>query len=260
MTFEITGEPARRKRGSFWKRQFAGDRTEPQLVFDVVFGLLAPVLCFYFDPLVFKGGFVGQPLYPSYQLFTYAITALAVSVLAVSMLFDRRLGRWSRVVGGVLINGAVFSSVIGFAIFPYSLLGLMIAIGLLGFIPFLTAFVYLRAGWRTLKHEDQPADRSMIGGLLVGATLSLAIPALLSLYVSRSASQSIDAILHGNSQQAENAVGHLRWLPFVPQQNLEPLIDAYLVETDINRKEIIKHSYRVLAGEDIERRLAIFND
>jgi hypothetical protein len=260
MTFEITGEPARRKRGSFWKRQFAGDRTEPQLVFDVVFGLVAPVLCFYFDPLVFKGNLGGQPLLQPYQLFTYAITTLEVSLLAVSMISGPRLGNWLRVVGGALISGALFSLLIGLIILPYTLLGLMFLIGALGFIPFLTAFVYLRAGWRALKHERIRADHSLLGGLLVGALLSLAIPALVSLYVATSAEHSIDAILHGDSEQAQNAVGHLQWLPFVPQQNLEPLINAYLVETDTNRKEIIKHSYLVLSGEDIETRLAIIND
>jgi len=260
MTFEITGEPARRPRGSFWKRQFAPNLTEPQMVFDVVFGVIAPILCFYFDPLVFKGGIVGPPLHQPYQLFAYAITALEISLLVVSILFDRRLGRWSGFVGGALISGAVFSSIVGFAILPYSSIALVLLIGALGFIPFLTAFVYLRVGWRALKHEAQPVDRSMINGLLVGAIIALVVPALLSLYVARSASKSIDTILHGDSQQAENAVAHLRWLPFVPQQNLEPLINAYLVETDINRKEIIKNSYQVLAGENIENRLAIMND
>lgn len=260
MTFEITGEPARRKRGSFWKRQFAGERTEPQLVFDVVFGLIAPVLCFIFDPVIFRGGLLGPPMLQPYQLFAYAVSTLGVSLLAVSMFFALRLGTWSRIVGGALIAGAIFSLLIGFTILPYSLMGLVVLIGALGFIPFFTAFVYLRVGWRTLKNKNIPLDRTVLGGVLVGAFISLSLPALLSLYVSRSAAHSIDAILHGNSEQAQNAVGHLRWLPLIPQQNLEPLIEAYLVETDNNRKEIIKNSYLVLAGEDIETRLAILND
>jgi len=45
---------------SFWRRQFGEDRTDAQQVFDVVFGLIAPILCFYFDPIVFKGSFVQE--------------------------------------------------------------------------------------------------------------------------------------------------------------------------------------------------------
>jgi hypothetical protein len=260
MTSNQIGERVPIEKRWFWKRQFAGNSTEPQLVFDIAFGLVAPILCFFFDPIVFKGGLMGPPILQPYQLFVYAVTALEVSLLAGSMLFGRRLGTWSRVIGGALISGSVVSAVIGVTILPYSLMGLAVAIGLLGFIPFVTAFVYLRAGWRALKNEDKKPAASLAGALLAGAILSLGIPALVGLYVSRSASHSIDTILHGNTQQAEIAVGHLRWLPFIPQQNLEPLVQSYLIEKDPNRKVIIKNSYQALTGEDIEIRIGILND
>jgi hypothetical protein len=260
MTSELAGKSIAREKRWFWKRQFAANITEPQQVFDLAFGVIAPVLCFYFDPIVFKSGFIGQPILQPYQLFTYAVTALEVPLFAVSMLFGSRLGMWFRIIGGALISGSVFSAVIGVMILPYSLMGLTMVIGFLGFIPFVTAFVYLRVGWRVLKHESKTPAGSLVGAILVGVILSLGTPALVSLYIARSASHSIDTILHGNSQQAEIAVGHLRWLPFIPQQNLEPLVQAYLSETDPNRKEILKDSYQVLTGENIEIRIGILND
>lgn len=260
MTSDLIGESATLEERSFWRRQFSDNSTEPQAVFDIAFGLIAPILCFYFDPVVFKGGVMGQPILQPYQLFAYGVTALEVSLFAVAMLFGSLLGTWSRLIGGALICGAVFSAVIGLAILPYSLMGLVIAIGALGFIPFVTAFVYLRVGWRALKNEAKTSAGSCVDAMLIGAILSLGIPALGSLYVSRAASHSIDEILHGNAQQAELAVVHLRRLPFIPQHDLEPLVQAYLIEKDPNRKEILKTSYRVLTGEDIEIRVAILND
>src|SRR6059036_1217018 len=48
-------------RPRFWKRQFLGPATTPQIIFDVVFGIVGPVLCFVFDPVVFRGDFLGEP-------------------------------------------------------------------------------------------------------------------------------------------------------------------------------------------------------
>jgi len=260
MSLNTDSETITPEKRLFWRRQFAGDRTEAQQVFDVVFGLIAPILCFYFDPIVFKGEFVRGSSLQSFQLFAYSVTAVEVSVLAVWLLFGTRLRGWSRPVGGVLISGSVFSAAIGVAILPLSIVGLILVIGIFGFIPFITAFVYLRVGWRALRSDERTAPASWANALLIGAILSLAIPALLSLYVSRTASRSVDVILHGSPQQAQVALARLGKLPIIPRQDLEPLIQAYMVEKDSNRKATLKNSYRLLTGEDIDTQIAIMND
>jgi hypothetical protein len=260
MSLNTAAESVTTEKPLFWRRQFAGNRTEAQQVFDVVFGLIAPILCFYFDPIVFKGEFVRESTIQSYQLFAYGVTAVEVSVLAVWLLFGTRLGGWSQLVGGVLISGSVFSAAIGVAILPLTIIGLILVIGVFGFIPFVTAFVYLRVGWRALKSEEETTPASWANALLMGAILSLVIPALGSLYVSRTASHSIDIILHGSPEQAQVALTRLRKLPLIPRQDLEPLVQAYMVEKDSNRKETLKDSYRLLTGENIDTRIAIMND
>jgi hypothetical protein len=260
MTSDPTGENVEPGKSSFLRRQFAADSTEPQAVFDFVFCLIAPILCFYFDPVVFKGGLMGDAVLQTFQLFAYGITAVEVSLFVVWILIGSRLGAWSRLIGGTLINGAVFSAIIGVAILPYSLIGLMIVIGVFGFIPFLTAFAYLRVGWRALKSPEQSPAGSPLIPLVVGAIVALVLPALVSLYISRATTNSVDAIIHGNSRQAESAISQLRWLPFIPQKDLEPLVRAYMLEGDPARKEILKKSYQALTGEDLEVRVAIIND
>lgn len=260
MSLNLTAEHLEPERDSFWRRQVSETSTEPQAVFDFVFCLVAPLLCFYFDPVVFKSGLMGNAILQPFQVFAYGVTAVEVSLFVLWMLFGSRLGAWSRLIGAALINGAVFSAVIGLAILPYSLIGLVLVIGILGFIPFLTAFAYFRVGWRAFKSEEKTPANSPIIPLLVGAILSLALPALVSVYVSRTTTNSIDAILHGNARQAELAVDHLKWLPFVPQQNLDSLVNAYMTETEPARKETLKKSYQSLTGEDLERRALILND
>ena len=57
----LMAEPNRARPG-FWRRQFAPSLTRPQVVFDITFGVIGPILCFGFDPLVFRGGLGGAPL------------------------------------------------------------------------------------------------------------------------------------------------------------------------------------------------------
>jgi hypothetical protein len=46
----------------FWRRQFSNDVTPAQNIFDVIIGVIAPVLCFIFDPVVFNNRFGDVPL------------------------------------------------------------------------------------------------------------------------------------------------------------------------------------------------------
>lgn len=261
MSLNLTAEHVKPEQDSFWRRQVSETSTEPQVVFDFVFCLVAPLLCFYFDPVVFKGGILGKAILQPFQVFAYGVTAVEVSLFVVWTLFGSRLAAWSRLIGAALISGAVFSAVVGLAILPYSVIGLVLVIGVLGFIPFLTAFAYFRIGWRAFRSsEDTTPTNSPIIPLLVGAILSLALPALVSVYISRTTTNSIDALLHGDAKQAELAVNHLKWLPFIPQQSLDSLVNAYMSERDPVRKETLKKSYQSLTGEDLERRAAILND
>jgi hypothetical protein len=69
----------------FCSRQFGTNPTHGQLVFDILFGIAAPVICFVFDPIVFRGqfGFGGHGLLEDYQPFAYLVSASAVMCLLV---------------------------------------------------------------------------------------------------------------------------------------------------------------------------------
>lgn len=56
------------ERPRFFKRQFASQRTEAQDAFDITFGIVLPILVLVADPIVFKGGFLGEPVPGRYLL------------------------------------------------------------------------------------------------------------------------------------------------------------------------------------------------
>jgi hypothetical protein len=246
---------------SFWRRQFAPTQTTPQLFFDVIVGGVAPVLCFYFDPIVFQGSSIGgPPLYSNYQVFAYAITAIEVAVLWL-WLFVPRLRSVGAFFSGILITGSLFSVVIGCAILPFTLLGLLVAIGVFGFTPFLTAFVYLRNGVRALRSDaNYTIKRGWLSSAMMGFVLALGLPVFASVEISRMLSNTINIILNGNSTQVEVAINQLKWLPFVPQEKLDAMVNSYEAESDENKKDRWRKCYRAITGVDIEARARMLND
>jgi hypothetical protein len=139
-----------RPKRRFWRRQFDAAPTRAQRWFDVTFGIIMPVLCFYFDPIVFRGGSLNDHgLYPGIRFYAYTISALEMVALCAWLLGAARARLSPAVLAGVLLAGAMFSFVVGVLILPFSVIGLLFyLIGVLGFVPFLTALVYVRNAWR----------------------------------------------------------------------------------------------------------------
>jgi hypothetical protein len=140
-------------RGKFWRRQFADQETLSQLIFDGTFGVVAPLLCVIFDPLVFQPGVVRPAgLFADYRIFAYTVIFVAITALLV-WLVGERAPVHARVLGGIMIFGAVFALVLGLVLLPFSVLGILFyGIGLCGLTPFITMIIYLRNGRRALRH------------------------------------------------------------------------------------------------------------
>jgi hypothetical protein len=117
-----------------------------------------PLVCFAFDPIVFRGSFEpGGAIFKAYQVPAYVIAFGSIMALAAWLLWGDDLGQWKRPVGIVMGIGAVFALVMAVVLFPYSVLGLLFLIGILGFTPFFTAIIYWRNAVRAMR---RPPDRS----------------------------------------------------------------------------------------------------
>lgn len=252
--------PARRREPFLW-RQFAPTRTPAQVVFDAIFGVAGPLLCFVADPLVFRSGLMGPPILGRFQLFAYLISTIAISALTVWLCLPEYLDAFRAMIGGVLVAGAAFSFIIGVVILPYSFIGVLLIIGLAGFTPFLTAFVYLRNGFRALPGLASGRSREFTWSIAaVSGLVALALAAVISLQVSSAISRSLDALLHGNPRQAEVAAAQMKWMPLLPKESFDQIVEAYQAEPDAQKKALLKKFYLDMTGHDIEHRLLILND
>lgn len=144
-----TGDP------KFWRRQFGEIVTAKQIKFDWLMGVFLPIVCFYFDPFVFRdwsSGSDSHALLGSYQTPAYVLAYAAIMSQTAWMLWGERTGAFALIIGIVLSIAAIASLIIGLILFPFSLLGMVWLIGLLGFTPLMTAVVYARTGVRILRN------------------------------------------------------------------------------------------------------------
>lgn len=75
---------------SFGERQFAHRRTPAQLWFDVIFGLVVPPLCIWFDPIVFRSPIGGaENTLGANAIFFYACLAISWGALTVWLVSGR---------------------------------------------------------------------------------------------------------------------------------------------------------------------------
>ncbi len=248
-------EVANQKIG-FWRRQFLPSRTNGQLIFDVSFGVVAPIVCFIFDPIVFQSGSLPGPLLPSYQTFVYMFSGFQILLLCFWILRGAGPRFTNVLMGGALFSGGIVCVVLGFLLAPFSLLGLMLLVGALGFTPLITAMVYFRNGWRALSAQSNKPYLTPVSGFVCGLLLSLSVPAAVSIRVRAVASRSVDEILNTQADKdASRAAQRLALLKFVDRADVDRIVNAYAAESTARRKEILKTYYRQITGEDIEERI-----
>jgi len=189
--------PAQSKRSAFWQRQYSDTITTPQKVFDLFVGAIIPILLLIFDPVVFRnGGCYGPSLTPTYALFAYLAIGLGITALLAWLFVDAVKQRAAAFIGGVLLTGTAFAVITGIVMLPFTLLGLIVVIGVLGFFPFLTAFVYYRnsrRAWRVAQSTSLGTIRLAVS-LLLGSLLVLVLPALAQGQASSLINRTVDTI------------------------------------------------------------------
>ena len=278
---EIPKETRSAESGGVLRRQSRPPTTNAQTVFDVLFGVVAPILCFVFDPGILKSGGVGfddgAGMFSEFQGFVYLVSGLEILLLLVWLVWGRQLQSATHLLGGVLMAGAIFSGLIGTVLLPFTLIGLFLGIGVFGFVPFLTALVYLRNARSAFQVAAKPLDRheslrltpeaQVLNGLrgslvatVIGCFLAVGPPAALSVAASMFVSQAMNAVLSADEQQADLAIDEIRYLQIFAQPELDRLVSAYNQTTEQSRKEVLKRRYLKLTGDDIDQRLRIIND
>src|ERR1700686_4430396 len=133
------GSATLKKKNGFWARQSELPPTAVQGGFDVLLGIVTPLLCLFFDP-VFSGDLLGSSLLNSFRMFAYIEVGTGIAALGIYLLTRRA----SALLAGILSSGAIFAFGLGIFIFPLTFWGLFFLFGIFGLTPFFTGFVFLR--------------------------------------------------------------------------------------------------------------------
>jgi len=176
------------ERIGFWRRQFQSEITRGQTKFDWIFGVILPVICFYFDPIVFRNGAgeIGPALLGKISAFAHVLSLAAVLGTMAWLLWGEKLGWLNAPLAGLFVISSVAALAIGIFISPYSLLGLIVLIGALGFTPFFTSFVLLRNSIRTFGAAKLSLPKNLlVNSFALAAVASAVIPYLINLFYSR---------------------------------------------------------------------------
>ena len=226
--------------------------------FSIATGILAPIACFVLEPIVLSDALDMPPplrMINELWLLGYGIIGLEMLVLALRLAYGARLGAANGPIAGVLFAGALFVGGLGLFLLPFSLIGLVVLIGALGFVPLLTAFVYFAnaaAAYRDARQVKEGAKP--LASALLGALLAIGVPVTAQATVALAVQSAIRDVAAGKS----GALARLRtWHRFAPRDSL---VWSYASEPDPVRRQRLAEAYNELTGEDVESRLARLAD
>jgi hypothetical protein len=161
----------------FWKRQFGTKVTRAQRKWDWILGVIMPVLCITFDPIVFNGINGGDGMLTFIKPFAYLLSYVSIMAMIAWLLWGDKLKGLNGVLAGLFLTGGAVSLAIGIVLFPFSLIGSIVVIGALGFTPLLTSVVFLRNSARAYRSAKEFLEPTLLKHLFaVSALFSAIVP------------------------------------------------------------------------------------
>jgi hypothetical protein len=228
-----------------------------RVIVDVLFGILTPLACLIFDPFVFRlriNFAFNAPLLGPWRVFFYIAVPLAAASLAVWYIFRSRAGVLLPFLAGIFLAGGLVSFLLGIILLPFSLLGLTYnGLGVFGFIPLLTSYVYLR-NYRPVLRAATPFDWK-IALFPLGMALAIVLPGLVWRQAANFVETGLSQVADSDESVRGAALGTLKMAFWCDIDCYLPLITRYRSEKDPARKEHIAAAYHALTGRDIERAL-----
>lgn len=253
-TLDLDEEKTAEPRKKFWRRQFQQEPTESQYKFDWLFGVIMPVICFFFDLGIFSSYFGGDVIFGAFKPFAYLLSFTAIIAMMAWLIWGKQLKWLGAFIAGLFLTSGVVALAIGFVLLPFSLMGLVIVIGVLGFTPLFTGIVYLRNGVRAIKAAKPFLAKNVLTySILLSSLAAGVIPYVINVEIY----QSLKRIKTGNARTIRSE-GRKLWL-------VSPLVDAssltqryYIIPGSETQTEEVTNAvadvYRDLTGKDIGRR------
>jgi hypothetical protein len=168
-------------RPNFLQRQFSSVPTISQRKFDWTFGVGLPIICIAADPIVFRHWQGLHPLLIEYKIFCYALSSVSIMAMAAWLLWGTRLGELRPFLGGLFLVAAAISTIVGIILLPFSMIGSILLIGLLGFTPLFSGFVFLRNSYRALESSAEEMPLNYVArAAMLAVVYALVVPFVLN--------------------------------------------------------------------------------
>lgn len=239
----------------FWKRQYALNATVPQIVFDIFFGAVLPVVCLLIDPGIFRwSGLPGTSRLTHFGLFAY----LEISLCIAALIFYVVTRRASPFLAGMLYAGMLFALAVGIMILPLTIVGVFMLIGLFGLTPFLTGFVFQRNARRCWLRSSRKASPTAILVAVSAAVITMLVPLGIQFETVKIADNAMVALRTGTEAEASQAIHTLKLARVVI--DTDRLAVAYSNTDDKMVRERLARAFLELTGGKVEDRLAEMND
>ena len=236
----------------FWKLQFDDEPTRKQKIFDWVFGVVVPLICVAADPIVFRSGGPGGPLFGAYRPFAYLLSIASILAMAAWLLWGAKLKWLAAPISGLFFFGGSVSLLVGILLLPFSIIGILFFfVGLLGLTPLFSAVVFLRNGRRAYKAALMAiGDQAAWQAAFLAGLFSFVVPYVINFQIAR----AVNEITTGDVQTIQRETAKLRLV--APLVDLGKLSNRYHRFDDIEKKSPraneLANSYKTLSGSDIE--------
>lgn len=232
-------------------------------ILTVVFGIVGPIVCVLLDPCVFRYDATNSPLGISsaylgaYQPFGYAAIFVGVVLLALHLAGypERPVGQM--VIAGSLFAASAFALVLGSVLLPYSVIGLAAIIGIFGFTPFVSAWVYATCAFETLTAAAR-ISRIRWVPVLAGFVLFFGVPVIFHFIALRSYTHALGVIDSTDSRSRAEALTVIRrWDYLFGHQRL---IAAFQHAQNEGTRNGVAEIYHTITGHDLGEDLRRAND
>jgi hypothetical protein len=241
----IVNEPTEEiKKIGFWQRQFQLESTPKQKIFDWAFGVVLPVVCFAFDPIIFKGsGSFGGFAKP----FAYLLSFTSVMAMMAWLIWGKKLKQFNGILTGLFAVGGIISLGIGIVMFPLSVIGLLFVIGILGFTPLFTSLVFLRNASRTYRYAKPfMAKQVLLGTTILSAMFSFAVPFTINAEIQK----LLNRVKTGNVATIQRNARILKFL--APITNFSELTRSYyFLQGQPEKQKALADAFEEMTGESI---------
>lgn len=237
----------------FWRRQFQDQPTGSQRKWDWAYGVIMPVFCIYLDPFVFHGAVIGErALLGAFRPYVYLLSFVSVLSMMAWLLWRERLGGSNALFAGLFAIAGLSSLLIGVVLLPFSVLGVFVLIGALGFTPLFTSVIFFRNAVRAARAAGLDlTKRVLVYSILIGALFSGVVPYVVNTEIHK----SLERIRTGDAATIKREGFKLKLVA--------PLIDADILgerfrdaTDDMQRTEemqAIADLYEDLSGKQVQK-------